>query len=1129
MEPDQNTRASRRRRRWPWIVGGAGVLLLLLIALLPVIASSAIGRSIATSSINSRIKGSVGIDALSLSWWGPVELRGLRLLDEQNRVVLTVERVKLEKGLAALAADAMDFGKVEVAKPQVALYLDEDGNASIASALESRKPQAPGKPGERREPPKPRGSIVLRDASVWVYPPGAKAVEWTAPHAQIALNTLDDISAELEMVLSPGQTVSASAAVKHLVHEQKLSLQRAAGVVTVTTTDAVELGPVLALAGVRGVWGVGRLHASARLHEGNVTGDILAAVRQLAAPREGQPPAPIDVRLEGKAQTSGSRTVAELTLAGPGSIKAAVEYTPGEVSMPAGDVLSAVLAGADVNMPGLSVTVSGTADLPAIAAAVPALLPLRGDTRLVGGALAMDNLSLTGGQEPAVKGAVHASGLAIERDGARQDLAALSLVCDASIRKGVGLEVRKADITAPFAGLRISGTPADMTGAFNADLDKLTNWIGQWCSSSPDIGGKVTGTVRLAGTSEGRIDTTLSMSVEQLGAASSTGRIERALLYQQGFVRLDENRVQQLGVVTAKMEIDGELLATASASYAPPAEALQAQIDITKADIARLGARAKAMGAGGLDRYAGNFTASLKISGSGGVMTASGTCRASDLKADGKPVGSGVVEIDFAGAEVGPDAVAVGSAALRSSFATAEVRELRLARRGASLSGNYAMGGDLAGILSAAGPLAGWQKPPALAGRISGSGQFSSTGQSVLVDGWAGSQDFKVLSTTGGYQDSVTLTYRALLDTRENRLSIMPVSLKSNTLSLSVTGTVTDYTGNRLLDLRVQYSGDWERITTLLHEFSPATAQTVAFSGLSSDEFVVKGAARQPRVTPVYRGVGAKPSLKWNGAQLYGLDIAAATYPLELRNGAVLLPSEPLAANGGKIVAPGVLDLTGKEPVLRIGGTVQVLSGVGLSNKFGVHVLSRANPMLAGMIDGRVSLVTHDIVLPLGDGIKTGGSGSGRLDMRDLQFQAFGPLGEVLKAVGLRPDLRHVVRPTTMDFTIENGGVRYQNFTLLLAETIDMRFSGRVGFDDSLQMKVSLPIVPNLLERFGVKGPIGDIARVLTGTRIEIPLVGSRTNFRLDFASVDIRPIVQGAAKSLMLDQPGKVLEDLLK
>jgi hypothetical protein len=116
-----------------------------------------------------------------------------------------------------------------------------------------------------------------------------------------------------------------------------------------------------------------------------------------------------------------------------------------------------------------------------------------------------------------------------------------------------------------------------------------------------------------------------------------------------------------------------------------------------------------------------------------------------------------------------------------------------------------------------------------------------------------------------------------------------------------------------------------------------------------------------------------------------------------------------------------------------------------------------------------------------------------------------------------------------MDFVIENGRIKYDNFILTIAKIYDLKFYGSVGFDDSVDLIVSLPVRAALLEKYGVKDSALEYARFLEGARVDVPVVGTRMKPKLDFNKVDLKPLLDKAAQGLLKEQAGQLLDKVLK
>ena len=76
-----------RRRRWRWILLGVVGVLAVLVLVGPYIASMGPARGIVVSTLNETFKGTFRLEGLSLSWFGPCEVRGFVVTDTLTGLV----------------------------------------------------------------------------------------------------------------------------------------------------------------------------------------------------------------------------------------------------------------------------------------------------------------------------------------------------------------------------------------------------------------------------------------------------------------------------------------------------------------------------------------------------------------------------------------------------------------------------------------------------------------------------------------------------------------------------------------------------------------------------------------------------------------------------------------------------------------------------------------------------------------------------------------------------------------------------------------------------------------------------------------------------------------------------------
>ena len=110
------------------------------------------------------------------------------------------------------------------------------------------------------------------------------------------------------------------------------------------------------------------------------------------------------------------------------------------------------------------------------------------------------------------------------------------------------------------------------------------------------------------------------------------------------------------------------------------------------------------------------------------------------------------------------------------------------------------------------------------------------------------------------------------------------------------------------------------------------------------------------------------------------------------------------------------------------------------------------------------------------------------------------------------------------DIVIADGKVKVTSFKIRLGkEYVD--FKGGVGLDESksLAMKVSLPVSSELLAKLKVPANLQGYVAKYVGDRVEIPLGGTVSEPKLDYAGL-MKPFIERAAKALLRD---KVLQQL--
>lgn len=145
-------RTRKRRRRLLGSLLVLSILVVLLVVLAPTIASSFV-PGIVESKGSAAVKGSVEVDSVSLSWFGPQRVKGLRILESGKQVVADVD-VTAGVGLLSLALGGRDLGTITVAGDAL-IRRDAEGQVNV---VEATSPATP-KPTPTPAPPDKPASI----------------------------------------------------------------------------------------------------------------------------------------------------------------------------------------------------------------------------------------------------------------------------------------------------------------------------------------------------------------------------------------------------------------------------------------------------------------------------------------------------------------------------------------------------------------------------------------------------------------------------------------------------------------------------------------------------------------------------------------------------------------------------------------------------------------------------------------------------------------------------------------------------------------------------------------------------------------------------------------------------------
>ena len=244
--------------------------------------------------------------------------------------------------------------------------------------------------------------------------------------------------------------------------------------------------------------------------------------------------------------------------------------------------------------------------------------------------------------------------------------------------------------------------------------------------------------------------------------------------------------------------------------------------------------------------------------------------------------------------------------------------------------------------------------------------------------------------------------------------------------------------------------------------------------------------------------------------ELAGVSLGSTDIDMQVKRGVLIIPPSTILANEGKLNFQARVSLTEAKPFLVISQPINLVEDVQINTKMSDALLKFVNPVFAdnNQVSGSISFVCNQLLI---DDLKTWkktAKMNGLFSGKELLFQPrkgiMSDLGSILGA-DMSSKLGEM-RPVSIE--LADGVFSYKDMHLVFSSLMDLSFSGEVGLDESINMRVGIPILPSML----TNNP--ELSEILVGQRIYMPIKGTLSKPELDV----------GAFPGLLLEQIADVL-----
>lgn len=1099
-----------------------------LVAAAPWALSRPQARETILGFVNDSIAGNVQFDNLSLSWFDKLQVDGLKIVDANNDEVVSAKSIYLGSGLANVARDPTRFAELRIDSPEVDLRMDQNNQPTLVSAFAGKQTVNRPKPKSveaASDLPQIVGKIIITNGRIRVTPQTGKVQTVSDIEADVDIQSLDAIHGTLGFT-TEGGSLTADANVDNLTQNGEFDVCNASGKLKVATKGECELGPLLAmLMPEQPVTGRGTLTIDADFKPDASKATVNARVWDLHVVDSANPGGtPLEMTLDGDFALAGTKLDGVVDLKGtPGeaNVKLAADTDQDMPKLSADDILAALFGGKSMALPAFTLDATSRIDLAQVDQALPGVLEFQPGQSVRRGVINIERVAVRGGKSPTVEAVAQLTDASVTRDGAETPIAPMHVDLNAKVDESNGLNVDKLNVDAGFGTINASGTPRDMNMKFNGDLAAAKRDLGPFIDlGDVEMSGKVDGTIAMSRATDEQIalDTTINATQTRFRAGENSFDLSQTTIAQKGQLTLADNKPVRYRADELRVDLDQQIIVSGSGSHDVESREFAADVKLDRGDLDFLAKRADMLGAPDLKRFRGQLAGNIKVHGDKDQnIETTGQLAAAQLTSDGQPVLRDKLDISWKDVSYrdGGKKLQIALASLASQEATIDITNANIdLAAGESASGTIKANADLQGVFAAIGRLANMEKPPALKGRLKLDGDINQSSSGLQFAATGGITQLEIGEGAGAVrEDRVDVKLDAAIDPKQKTIRLGKNELTSGLLSAQLAGQIDRYDTDAVARLDGEYSTQWQAITKLIEELSPGMSELVSIQGTSRSRISLNGPLNRTGDTPPYRGATGAAAVTWDSADIVGIKLTKAQIDMKIDKGEFIVAPTTIGAAQGRVNLSSRYDIASS--TLRIPGRVATLEGVMFTPELSRELLSRINPIFYHVVsaEGNVDLTMNDLELPFAANA-TGGGGTGKLALTNAKIEPGGLLGELIKlGVAMTTGEKIAVGLEGADFQVHDGRIFYENFAMIFPQDFDLRFRGSVGLDETVDLVVSIPVRPELLQKLGVKGPVAQYAEVLTGSRIDIPIAGTRENPKLELSKVATDGLIKEAIK----------------
>ena len=366
----------------------------------------------------------------------------------------------------------------------------------------------------------------------------------------------------------------------------------------------------------------------------------------------------------------------------------------------------------------------------------------------------------------------------------------------------------------------------------------------------------------------------------------------------------------------------------------------------------------------------------------------------------------------------------------------------------------------------------------------------------------------------------LTFAYLGSYDPAADRLKIGNIVALTRYARLDVTGTLDNPNGRRLADLQGVLAPNWVAVSAMAAEMTEPGARLQG----KDHAFRLKGALAGDSLAAILKGLDAEVGIDLTSADIMGLNLGPAPVVVRCKGGTFTVDPIKTTLNNGVVdLKPGLAvdEVQGIALLLAPGSKIE---GAEVNDEVSKDLLSFIAPVLdkATNVHGKISANIDKADIPLTGPPTHRLTMTGKLDFQDVVF-APGPFANQMLGLVGKKNEPGVKLKQPVELSIADGRVYQKGLNVPIAANAAILLAGSVGFDETLDMKASVPITKGML------GGVSGLDDLVADNKITVPIGGtiSHPQINRQALQVALRELTKNVFKRDLSSQAEKLLDRL--